>query len=156
MHQLREARMNELAELTELCLQSKALWGYDEVFMLRCREALTFHPADSENSLICVAQKNNTLLGCAQLQFNKDVAFLERLFVSPTNIKNGIGKALFGWSLKAAHRAGVECLLIDADPLAAGFYLRMGAREAGIVDSGTVPGQRIPRFKVHLSCHHSP
>ncbi|WP_158382324.1 GNAT family N-acetyltransferase [Candidatus Sodalis pierantonius] len=104
-----------------------------------------------ENSLICVAESDSQLLGVAQLQVEEDEAFLARLFVSPARQKAGIGKSLFGWSIKAAHRAGATRLLIDADPLAAGFYQRMGARQEGSVDSVTVPGWRKPRFRVTLS-----
>jgi N-acetylglutamate synthase-like GNAT family acetyltransferase len=147
MLQLRAARIDELERLTELCVQSKALLGYDEAFIRGCREMLIFRPADIENTSICVAEADNTLMGAAQLCFQDEIAFLQRLFVSPANTKHGIGKALFGWSLKAAHRAGAKRLLIDCDPGTAGFFQRMGAREEGIVDSGTIPGYRIPALK---------
>ena len=156
MLQLRAARIDELDKLTELCLQSKALCGYDDAFMRYCREMLTFHPADIENSSICVAESDNQLLGAAQLSFDDGNAFLKHLFVSPARTRRGIGKALFGWSLQAAHRAGAERLLIDCDPQAAGFFQRMGAREEGIVESGMVPDHRMPRFKVTLSPCRSP
>ncbi|XBS71022.1 GNAT family N-acetyltransferase [Acerihabitans sp. KWT182] len=156
MLHLRAARLDELEQLTELCLLSKALSGYDDAFMRDCRQMLRFRPADIEKTSICVAEADNTLLGAAQLYFEDEIAFLQRLFVSPDKTKNGIGKALFGWSLKAAHRAGAKRLLIDCDPAIAGFFQRMGAREEGIVDSGTVPGYRIPRFKVTLSPCRSP
>ncbi|WP_413734588.1 GNAT family N-acetyltransferase [Sodalis sp. RH21] len=151
MHQLRAARIDELAKLTELSLQSKAFWGYDAALMPGCRASRAFHPSDMENSQICVAEGDNALLGVAQLMFDNEIAFLERLFVAPANLKTGIGKALFGWSIKAAHRAGAQRLLIDCDPLSAGFYQRMGAREEGFVESDTVPGQRVPRFKITLT-----
>ena len=34
---LRPARPEEGAELIELCLRSKAVWGYDDAFMAACR-----------------------------------------------------------------------------------------------------------------------
>lgn len=156
MLQLRAARIDELDKLTELCWQSKALWGYDDNAMRCCKEKLTFQPADIDNTLIYVAESGDNLLGAAQLYFNNDIAFLQRLFVAPAYTKHGIGKALFGWSLKAAHHAGAQRLLIDSDPQAAGFFLRMGAREEGMADSSSVPGQRAPRFKVTLSSCRSP
>ncbi len=151
MHQLRAARIDELAKLTELCLQSKAFWGYDEAFIHDCRNKLTFQPEDMERSQICVAEHNHTLLGVAQLLFTDEIAFLERLFVAPANLKTGIGKALFGWSINTAHRAGAKRLLIECDRHSAGFYQRMGAREEGSVESGAFPGQRVPRFNITLT-----
>ena len=36
---LRPADPSEAALLTDLCLRSKAVWGYDAAFMARCRTA---------------------------------------------------------------------------------------------------------------------
>jgi len=151
MHQLRAARIDELAKLTELCVQSKAFWGYDDAFIRNCRDKLSFHPADMENSQICVAENNHTLLGVAQLLFTNEIAFLERLCVAPANLKTGIGKALFGWSINTAHWAGAKRLLIECDHHSAGFYHRMGAREEDSVESRAFPGQQLPRFNITLT-----
>ncbi|TKI07427.1 GNAT family N-acetyltransferase [Martelella alba] len=156
MLQLRAARIDELDKLTELCLQSKAVYGYDDDFMRCCRETLTFHPADVESSSICVAECDRELLGAAQLFFSEGNAILQRLFVSPAKTRHGIGKALFGWSLQMAHRAGARRLLIDCDPQAAGFFRRMGARPEGVVDSNIVPDRRMPRYQVTLSSRRPP
>lgn len=150
MHRLRAARIDELAKLTELCLLSKASWGYDDALLRRYRDKLTFRPADIENSHICVAEDNHTLLGVAQLMFTDEIAVLERLFVAPANLHTGIGKALFGWSINTAHRAGARRLLIDCDPHSAGFYQRMGARAEGYVPSGVHPDHQLPRFNITL------
>ncbi|HEY0209199.1 GNAT family N-acetyltransferase [Acerihabitans sp.] len=151
MLRLRAARFDELPQLTELCVQSTALVGYDDALRQSCRDRLAFRPADMENSLICVAEADNALLGAAQLLLQDDIAFLARLFVSPANAMTGIGKTLFGWSLNAAHRAGAERLLIDCHPLAAGFYQRMGARAEERVDKGPLPGLPTPRFRITLT-----
>ncbi|WP_413722351.1 GNAT family N-acetyltransferase [Sodalis sp. RH23] len=151
MFRLRAARIDELSRLTELCVQSTALLGYDDALRQSCRDKLTFRPADMENSLICVAEAGNALLGAAQLLLQDEIALLERLFVAPDNANTGIGKMLFGWSINAAHRAGAERLLIDCHPLAAGFYQRMGARAEGTVDTGLLPGQPTPRFRITLT-----
>ncbi|MEA9390566.1 GNAT family N-acetyltransferase [Acerihabitans sp. TG2] len=151
MYQLRAARMDELTKLTELCVQSKAFWGYDDAFIRDCRDKLNFHPADMEKSHICVAENDHTLLGVAQLLFTDEIAFLERLCVAPANLKTGIGKSLFGWSINTAHRAGAKRLLIECDHHSAGFYQRMGAREEEFVESRVFPGQQLPRFNITLT-----
>ena len=46
MLHLRPARPDEADLLTELCLRSKAVWGYDDAFMRACRAELTLSPAD--------------------------------------------------------------------------------------------------------------
>lgn len=40
---LRLADVSEREPLTELCIRSKAHWGYDAAFMALCRDALTVH-----------------------------------------------------------------------------------------------------------------
>lgn len=151
MLQLRAARIDELTKLTELCLQSTTLLGFDDALRQTCRDKLTFRPTDIENSLICVAEADNALLGAAQLLLHDETAFLARLFVAPANAKTGIGKTLFGWSLNVAHRAGARRLLIDCHPLAAGFYQRMGARAEGDSDSNPGYAPRTPRFRINLT-----
>jgi hypothetical protein len=37
---IRPARIGEAAALSDLCIRSKAVWGYDEWFMAQAREAL--------------------------------------------------------------------------------------------------------------------
>lgn len=151
MPRLRKARLDELATLTELCIRSTVLIGYDDQHRQACRESLTFRPADMEQSHICVAEADNVLLGAALLLFHENTAFIERLFVAPENARTGIGKALFGWALTTAHRAGAQRLLINCHPRAAGFYQRMGAREAHSADPSPFPGRGMPRFQITLT-----
>ena len=40
---IRPARIEEAAALSDLCVRSKAVWGYDEAFMALAREALQVH-----------------------------------------------------------------------------------------------------------------
>jgi hypothetical protein len=47
---LRTPRPDEATILTELCLRSKAVWGYDEAFMLACRNELTLAPLAMQSS----------------------------------------------------------------------------------------------------------
>ena len=51
---------------------------------------------------------------------------------------------------KTAREAGATALVIGADPRAAGFYRRMGAVEAGVVPSGSIPGRMLPLLKLRL------
>jgi hypothetical protein len=39
---------------------------------------------------------------------------------------------------------------IEADPFAAGFYERMGARRIGTVASGVIPGRWLPLYRLDL------
>ncbi len=61
----------------------------------------------------------------------------------------GVGRALFEHARKVAAEAGATVVEIDADPYAEPFYLRMGARRVGEVQS-EVDGQPRVRPLLHL------
>jgi GNAT superfamily N-acetyltransferase len=147
---LRPARPEEGAALTELCLRSKAVWGYDDAFMQACRKELTLTPATMLASQVQVAELDGRLAGMAEVKSSGDTAQLEKLFVEPAMLRTGAGRKLFDWAKATARAAGATVLVIEADPDAAEFYRRMGAVDDGLVPSGSIPGRRIPRLNLLL------
>jgi len=150
MFRLRTPRYDEAAILTELCLRSKAAWGYDEEFMQACRAELTLTASIMRSSCLKVAEIGGHLVGVAQVTVNGELAELDKLFVEPTRLRSGAGKALFNWAMTMARDGGAVTMVIDADPDAAGFYRRMGAVDDGTAPSGSIPGRLLPRLKVRL------
>src|SRR5262245_34275426 len=63
MLRLRPPSPHELAALTDLCLRSKAVWGYDEAFMRACRAELTLTQRDLETSRLQVAERDGAVVG---------------------------------------------------------------------------------------------
>src|SRR5437660_617765 len=124
---LRPPEAHELALLSDLCLRSKAVWGYDQAFLDACRAELTIHADELASSALCVAEHDGALVGVAQIVVHGDVADLSKMFVEPSVIGLGVGKALFEWASSAAKNLGAHRLTIDADPGAVGFYRKMGA-----------------------------
>jgi hypothetical protein len=57
-----------------------------------------------------------------------DVAELNQLFVEPTRLRSGGGRALFGWAEDTPRQAGATTRVIDSDPDASGFYRRIRDR----------------------------
>jgi GNAT superfamily N-acetyltransferase len=147
---LRPARPDEGPALTELCLRSKAIWGYDAAFMQACRKELAVTPAAIMSSRVQVAEVDGRLAGVAEVKSEGDVAQLEKLFVEPTMLRTGTGRQLFDWAKATARAAGARTMLIEADPDAAPFYRRMGAVDDGVVPSGSIPGRFIPRLNLSL------
>jgi GNAT superfamily N-acetyltransferase len=148
---LRPVRTDELAELSELCLRSKAVWGYDQAFMDACRAELTLSAADIRESELQVAERDGKVLGVAQVSVEGADADLEKLFVEPELLRSGAGRALFDWAVEAARSRGATTLTIEADPDAAPFYRRMGARDDGAAPSGSIPGRMLPRLRFDLT-----
>ena len=148
---IRAPDIAELPALSELCVRSKAVWGYDAAFMAACRSELSFHPGDLASSQIAVAARNNRVLGVAQVKMkDRNEADLAKLFVEPAAMRGGVGQALFAWATVAAREMGASLMTIEADPDAAPFYRRLGARDAGLVPSGSIAGRKLPKLVLEL------
>src|SRR3954453_17788708 len=147
---IRAPMIDELSGLSDLCFRSKAVWGYDEEFMNACRGELSFQPRDLELTPIAVAEHDGKPIGVAQVKVVADEADLLKLFVEPTALRSGAGKALLVWATNVAKKLGATRLMIDSDPDAAAFYRRMGAYDIGQVPSGSVPGRMLPKLAMKL------
>ena len=143
---IRSPNVDELPGLSDLCLRSKAVWGYDEEFMQACRGELSFSPQDLESTHVAVAEEDCKILGVVQVRIGADNADLLKLFVEPEVLRKGTGEALFSWATDISRRMGAHRLTIEADPDAVPFYRRMGARDAGTAPSGSIPGRMLPRL----------
>ena len=147
---IRAPTIDELSSLSDLCFGSKAVWGYDEEFMEACRGELSFEPRDLALTPIAVAEHNGKPIGVAQVKVVDGEADLLKLFVEPSALRSGTGKALLVWVTDVAKKLGATRLTIDADPDAAPFYRRMGAYDVGEAPSGSVPGRMLPKLAMNL------
>ncbi len=147
---IRAPTIDELSDLSDLCLRSKAVWGYDEEFMDACRGELSFEPRDLELTPIAVAEHDGTPIGVAQVKVVDDEADLLKLFVEPSALRSGTGKALLVWATDVAKKLDATRLIIEADPDAAPFYRRMGAYDVGQAPSDSVPGRMLPKLVMNL------
>ncbi len=147
MH-LRPANRGEADYLTELCLRSKAVWGYDAAFMAACRAELTITARDMAQ--IQVAVQDGRVVALAQLTQHGRIADIDKLFVDPAVLKSGAGRALFAWCMETARAAGAVALTVVADPDAAGFYRKMGMMDDGKEPSGSIPGRMLPKLHMTL------
>ena len=75
---------------------------------------------------------------------------LDKLFVEPRRIRTGVGRALLAHAIIEARRRGAKRLTILADPNAAGFYERNGARWIGEAPSDAIPGRSVPLYEIRL------
>jgi GNAT superfamily N-acetyltransferase len=147
---IRAPEVEELPDLGELCLRSKAVWGYDADFMTACRAELAFQPSDLSSSRIAIAEQAGTILGVAQVRMTGSDADLLKLFIEPSALRGGIGRMLFAWATDVARDMGARRLTIEADPDAAPFYRRLGARDAGLAPSGSIAGRMLPKLVFEL------
>jgi N-acetylglutamate synthase-like GNAT family acetyltransferase len=152
---LRPARRDEAAFLTQLCLRSKACWGYTEEFMAVCRSEAILTPEIVGGSSVTVAETDGRVTGMVQLIVRDSMAETDKLFVEPECLRSGIGCALLDCAKSEAYGAGAAALFVEADPYAADFYRRCGAVDVGLVPSSLFPGRLLPRLTFPLSAQSS-
>ncbi|MEL7154368.1 MAG: GNAT family N-acetyltransferase, partial [Pseudomonadota bacterium] len=62
----------------------------------------------------------------------------------------GVGRALMRWAIDRARDKHASHMMIEADPGAAPFYERMGARIVGQVASEAIVGRTLPLLRLDL------
>jgi len=118
--------------------------------MAACRAELKLHPDDLRTTQLQVAEREAAVVGLAQLKVSGGDAELMKLFVEPALLGSGIGRLLFAWAVERARALGAVRMMIEADPGAAPFYERMGARYAGLAPSQSIPGRMLPLLQMEL------
>ena len=140
------AHKADLPTIADLCLRSKAHWGYDAAFLEACRGELT--PGPEALGPGFVVWRAGGIEAMAQVTAEGETAELEALFVAPAAIGKGLGRVLFHWALQFAVKLGARSMSVTSDPFAAPFYERMGARRTGAVPSGSIVGRMLPRYEI--------
>ncbi|MBU1286810.1 MAG: GNAT family N-acetyltransferase [Alphaproteobacteria bacterium] len=143
---LRPPSHYEYATLTDLCMRSKAVWGYPDDMLEEFRAELTIAEEDVESSIVIVADDIRGIAGVAQVALDGQTAWLEKLFVEPTRLGEGTGQMMYVWACRVAQDSGAADLVIDCDPDAMKFYTRMGAEPDGEAESPSISGRMLPRL----------
>ena len=154
---IRAALPEEAPELSELCVRSKAVRGYDETFMALARAALEVRPEHIDAGDVWVATAaDGSIAGMVALGPSDQprTLDLEKLFVAPQRIRAGVGRVLLAHAMAEAKRRGARRLTILSDPYAAAFYERNGAIRIGMAPSDAVPGRMLPLFEINLDLTH--
>ncbi|HSI00485.1 MAG TPA: GNAT family N-acetyltransferase [Reyranella sp.] len=145
---VRVARAGEAQALTALSVRAKAHWGYDETFMRLSQASLTVSDADIAAGRVLVAERDGLIFGTAKVAADGE---LDMMFVDPPAMNRGVGRVLFQASVVLARRLGARRMPILADPNAAPFYERMGARLVAHAPSDAIPGRILPLYEYDLT-----
>lgn len=152
MPAIRAAQVGEATKLTALCVRSKAHWGYDAEFMRRSAASLRVSSADIALGRVLVAvDGKDRARGVASVIPAGASADLDLFFVDPPFMGRGVGRVLFKAAVQAAYMFGARTLTILADPNAAAFYERMGARFLRNAPSDAIPGRTLPLYEYDLT-----
>jgi GNAT superfamily N-acetyltransferase len=157
MISIRNAKPGEGKSLTALCMRSKAHWGYDAAFMRKCAAALLVSEASIAAGRVLVATDDaGRTIGTVSVADEDEGPELALMFVDPPAIGSGAGRTLFEAAVSLARRLGYRRMAILADPNAAPFYERMGARFVRNAPSDAIPGRTLPLYEYHLTAEGHP
>ena len=127
--EIRRALPEEAPELKALMIASKGYWPYSDEWMAAwvSRLVLTAHYLPDHVDEVYVAVVESAIAGFYALLPQGPLCILDDLWVAPDRIRTGVGRRLFGHALQRAGELGADQMEGEAEPNAAGFYLRMGA-----------------------------
>jgi N-acetylglutamate synthase-like GNAT family acetyltransferase len=151
--QIRRARPEESAMLTELTVRSKAHWGYDDSFIERARPDLEFKANKFLPDFhVYILEAEGEPLGfCSLISVDSNTVELHDLFIEPRHIGKGYGKELWNYAVNLARTMGVSRLVLTADPNAEPFYARQGAVRIGEKPSPVGSDRRLPVMEYILT-----
>ncbi|CAG9621256.1 GNAT family N-acetyltransferase [Sutcliffiella rhizosphaerae] len=145
---LTKANTLETEALSDLALRSKAYWAYDKTFIEACREDLTITKHYIENNPTYVLKNKNEMLGF--FSFDRKRGKLDFLYLDPSVIGMGIGKKLWVHVVTTAEGLNMTSFEIDSDPHAEAFYIKMGAKRIGEIESTVFKGRKLPLLKYEV------
>ena len=150
---IRDARLADAAALTEIAVAAKRSWGYPDEWMRAWAGGLTIDAAALSAMRVRVAEDDSGPVGFFAIAGSGRSARLEHLWVRPDRMGAGVGRALVERAVREAAAAGADELLIESDPNAEPFYLRMGASRVGSTPAPApgAPDRALPLLRVGLA-----
>jgi GNAT superfamily N-acetyltransferase len=136
------ARPADVEALTEIAHAAKRHWGYPETWIAAWRDILMMRAEFITANVAYVAVENQRPVGFYVLTTETDGLHLDHLWILPSSMGRGIGRALFQHAAAEANRLGFRSMKIEADPNAEPFYKRMGAVRVGTSTSETCGERR--------------
>jgi GNAT superfamily N-acetyltransferase len=149
--QIVRAEPQDADALTEISYAAKRHWGYSERWIESWRETLTIRAEFIAANVVWCATEDSRAVGFYVLTNESDGLHLDHLWIVPSAMGRGIGRALFEHAVEQARGLGARALEIEADPNAEGFYTRVGARRIGVTMT-TIEDQprELPRLRYNL------
>ena len=152
---IRDALPQEADALVALLVRSKAVWGYDAAFLAETQRqaAHAITPEHIEHYPVFVAEADGALAGfycLCRWADDPDGIEIDWLFVEPSFIGRGVGRALGEHAIATARALGASRLWVVSDQNAEGFYSALGMIRCGEQESSVVPGRMNPVLRLGL------
>lgn len=146
MAKIRRARAEEFQILTDLAIESEAYWGYNEDFMENFRRTYQVTKELINQYPTYIMEVGQSIVGFYCIKLEKYEVSLEYFYISPQFIGKGYGRTLWSHMTDICKSQGIKDLMIVTSPQAKEFYRKMGALEAGEVESLIQKDRKIPKL----------
>lgn len=150
---MRQGLSGDSERLSQIARSAKAHWGYPEAWLAAWEPILRITPEDLQRQLVYVGTLGHEMVGFYALERRGEGWSLEHFWVDPSWHGRGVGRQMYGHALDRVRAIRPGVMVIEADPYAAGFYARMGARQKGTVPAPVEgdPDRTLPVFEVEVS-----
>jgi GNAT superfamily N-acetyltransferase len=150
--QIERAVPEDAEQLSAIARAAKAHWGYPRAWLSAWEPSLRITPEYLQRTLVFVGTDDRELIGFYALEQRGDRWSLEHLWVKPGRHGRGSGRRLLAHAIDTVRDIRPGFLVIESDPFAAGFYVRMGARQTGTVAAPMEgdPNRRLPVFEIEV------
>lgn len=154
---LRRAQPGDSERLSGIARAAKAHWGYPEAWLLAWEPVLRIRPEYVQRQLVYVGAVAHELVGFYAIEQRQARWSLEHFWVEPRWHRRGVGRRMFAHALERVRGIQPGVMVIEADPFAAGFYARMGARQTGSVAAPVDgdPARTLPVFELEVTASAS-
>jgi GNAT superfamily N-acetyltransferase len=141
---IRDALVAEQPSLTELQRRASLHWDAYREQLLAHPDAIELPVEQIQHGLVRVAELGADIVGFAVLlQPARSACELDGLFVEPTRMRAGVGRALIDDASRIARERGATRIEVVANPEAVAFYQRLGFTGAAHVPTRFGPARRM-------------
>lgn len=125
--EIAKANTIDSERLTEIAWQSKSHWNYPKEWMELWREGLKItEKIIRENEVFKLVLADGRIVGCCVLITEKDILWVEHLWILPSEIGHGFGKQLLQTALQKSVQPIHQKIKVVSDINAEIFYQKMG------------------------------
>lgn len=122
-----KAHTSNHKRLSEIAWQSKSHWNYPKAWMELWRKGLTITPEMiAQHDVFKLVLTDGKIVGCTVLITEKNVLWVEHLWILPTHIGHGFGKQLLQTALEKTVNPTHQKIKVVSDINAEVFYQKMG------------------------------
>lgn len=146
---IRPARIDDAAELTQIAVRATGHDGYDDAAIARFMPALKVNLALIAAGLVVVAEREDGI-PCGYVSVRPTgiggLILLDSIFVDPAHARRGVGRRLFASAVELSRKMAGNVILINANPGAVDFYVRLGANKIGATPFVFSPDVELSMF----------